>query len=357
MANGRGKGMAPLLCIVCVLFLNASGCHAPQIVDAPTELTKVAHPDYTIGPPDILLIDAANLIPRPPYKVAALDGLLLRVTVTAPKEGQKPNELLPGQPIDGLYRVEVGGEVNLGFDFGSVNLAGKTIPESKDAIEKHLKERFKGFSVLVALVESRALQQIRGEHLVTQDGMVRLGIYGSVFVSGLTVEQAKAAIEAHLSHSLFEPAVSIDVVGYNSKVYYVIVDLGSAGKQVIRLPITGNETVLDALGQIKGLPPGTDASRIQVARRSPIGEDYTQVMPVDWQAIVHGGSTATNYQLMPGDRVLVNVDRWVALDQTIAKMISPFERLFGVALLGHTTVQAFANPLVNPTTTTTTTSR
>src|SRR5262245_13158478 len=185
------KLLTIMLLIPSTLCLVATGCHSvPIMVDAPTELRKVPHPEYTIAPPDVLVVDAANLIPKPPYRVAPLDGLLIRVNVTGAKD-QKFNELLPGQPIDGLYRVEVSGEVNLGFDYGSVPVGGKTIPEAKDAITKYLKQRFKvDFSVLVALVESRALQQIRGEHLVRQDGKITLGIYGSVFVTGFTIEEA-----------------------------------------------------------------------------------------------------------------------------------------------------------------------
>ena len=40
----------------------------------------------------------------------------------------------------------------------------------------------------VAVAESRALQQIRGEHLVRTDGTVGLGVYGSVQVDGGSYE-------------------------------------------------------------------------------------------------------------------------------------------------------------------------
>ncbi len=273
MANRDSRKTTTLLLLIPgVLCLLAAGCKCTMPTDVPTELNKIAAPDYTISPPDVLLIDAANLIPRPPYRIAPLDGLLIRVTVLAPKVDQKTNELLPNQPIDGLYRVEVSGDVNLGFDYGSVAIGGKTIPDAKKAIEDKLKQRFKvEFNVLVALVESRALQQIRGEHLVRQDGKVTLGIYGSVFVWGLTMEEAKQAIETKLSEFLFEPAVAVDVIGYNSKVYYLIFDQGTAGQLISRLPITGNETVLDAVSQGStrgatgnGLAAGSDTHRIWV---------------------------------------------------------------------------------------------
>src|ERR1043166_3224342 len=111
MVKGYSRKItAFLLFIPCTLSLLATGCRSIPISDAPTEMHQIAHPDYRISPPDILLVDAANLIPRPPHKIAPLDGLLVRITIPGVKADQKPNELIPGQPIDGLYRVEVSGD-------------------------------------------------------------------------------------------------------------------------------------------------------------------------------------------------------------------------------------------------------
>ena len=64
-----------------------------------------------------------------------------------------------------------------------------------------------------------------------------------------------------------------------------------------------------------------------------------QVLPVDIVAIMKGGSTATNYQLMPGDRVFIAQDPMIAFESLISKLTGPFERMFGFALLGSQTVQ------------------
>ena len=112
-----------------LLWLTAAGCKVVP-VDAPSEMSEVILPDYRIGAPDVLLIDAANLVPRPPYRIAPLDGLLIRVTILDPQKDQLPNQLLKGQPIDGLYRVDVAGELDLGFDYGSVLVAKLTWPSA-----------------------------------------------------------------------------------------------------------------------------------------------------------------------------------------------------------------------------------
>jgi hypothetical protein len=66
-------------------------------------------------------------------------------------------------------------------------------------------------------------------------------------------------------------------------------------------------------------------------------------MPVDWIAVSQRGDATTNYQLMPGDRVYVAEDKLVTTDNFLGKLISPIERVFGIALLGNSTVFSFKN--------------
>jgi len=281
-------------------------------------------PDYVIEPPDVLLIDAIRLVPQPPYRIEPLDALVINVT-----------ETLPDQPISGVYGVEPEGTVNLGFTYGLVPVAGLTLDEIQQDIEKRLSKRLKpGFQVTVALGQFRGMQQIRGEHLVRQDGKVVLGTYGAVRVAGLTVEEAKVVIEVYLSPLLLKPEISLDVAGYNSKVYYVITDGGGNGEQVVRLPITGQETVLDAISQVNGLSPVSSKLCIRLARPTPADAECTQVFPVDWIAITQRGATGTNYQILPGDRIYVQAHPLVTIDTTLARIISPVERVFGIILLG-----------------------
>jgi polysaccharide export outer membrane protein len=325
-----------LLCAAGLFCAANAGCcscrpcsHQPA--DAPRELAKYSLPAYIVEPPDILLIDTVRVVPVPPYHIDPLDALYVQASNT-----------LAGEPINGVYSVDPDGTVNLGISYGgSIRLVGMTIEEARDAIEKHLGKIIKDTKVLVSLAQSRAMQQIRGEHLVRPDGTIGLGVYGSVYVAGKTLDEAKAEIEAHLSQFLLKPEIALDVFAYNSKVYYIVVDGGGYGEQVARLPIYGNETVLDALSNINGLPSVSSQYHIWVAR--PGHDCADQVLPVDWPAIVKCGSSSTNYQLFPGDRIFVKADALIATDNWLAKAISPIERLFGVTLLGNVTVRSFRN--------------
>jgi hypothetical protein len=65
---------------------------------------------------------------------------------------------------------------------------------------------------------------------------------------------------------------------------------------------------------------------------------------VDIESIMKGGATATNYQILPGDRVFIAQDSWVAFDSIVGKVTAPFERMFGFAILGASTVRTYTVP-------------
>jgi len=334
---GMGRRL-PRALVWGVVLLGAlgGGCAGPRNAIAPHplphELSKVALPAYVIESPDVILIDAIRLVPKPPYRVEPLDLLGIEVV-----------EALPDRPIKGVFNVDADGTVNLGFDYGSVRLAGLTLEQARDAIALYLRRRLKpGFTVTVVVAESRALQLIRGPHLVQTDGTVNLGLYGSVFVDNMTIPDAKAALEAHLSQFLVSPEISVSVSGFNSKVFYLIFEGGGvSGDQILRVPMTGKTTVLDALAQLNGVPFQASTKRIKVVRPAPSDSCAEMQMPVDYNAIVKCGQTATNYQLFPGDRVYVSAAPLIKADAYLGRITAPFERAMGFSLLFTSVYNAF----------------
>ncbi len=311
--------------------LMLGGCAAPPAPPLPTphELALLQHPPYVIEPPDILLIDAIRVVPRPPYRIEPLDSIAIQV-FNLPAE----------EPISGLFQVSPEGTINLGFSYGMVSVAWRTLDEAKEAIERQLRQvRIRNPQVRVNLGQVGGVQLIRGEHLVRPDGTIGLGIYGNVSVWRMTIDQARAAIEQHLSQYFLEPQISLDVFSYNSKYYYVIADGAGYGQQILRFPITGKETVLDAVSQIYGLPLVSSKHKIWVARPDPVDFCKQTILPVDWVCLTEGGNPATNYQLLPNDRVYIQSQALITTNNALAKTFAPLERIFGITLLGSSTVQ------------------
>ena len=329
-----------LACLLLAAVAASTGCTAfmeprnpvpvtppgpPPSSPVPRELEKVTLPRYVIEPPDILLVEGVKLVPKSPHRLEALDVILIRVLGAFPE-----------QPIDDTYNIDADGTVNLGPTYGRVRIAGLTIEEAEEAIRDQLAKVLTDVEVSVSLIGTTGTQMITGQHLVAMDGRVNLGTYGSVYVAGMTLEEATTAIEQKLSEKLEAPEVFVDVLAYNSKVYYIITQGAGLGDDVARQPITGNETVIDAVAALGGISQ-VSSTRMWIARPAPNGSPCEQILPINWNDIAQGASTATNYQLMPGDRLFIAQDRLTNFNTVVNKLLNPFEKVFGFVSLGTST--------------------
>jgi polysaccharide export outer membrane protein len=205
--------------------------------------------------------------------------------------------------------------------------------------------------VLVEVLEALPGRPITGERLVRPDGKISLGFYGEVYVAGLTTDEIKEKIVLHLRKYLrdevlglfeldpetnkykkVEPrdvnTVFVDVTSYNSKYYYVQGDVAAPG----RLPITGNETVLDAINYAGGLIATAAPQNIRLVRPAPPGACCEQVLPVNLAGIISAGDPTTNYQLMPGDRIVVYRDPIIRTTIFIDRLAAPFQTVLNSML-------------------------
>jgi polysaccharide biosynthesis/export protein len=212
--------------------------------------------------------------------------------------------------------------------------------------------------LLVEVLESLPGRPISGERLVRPDGRVSLGFYGEVYVAGLTTPEVKEKIVLHLRKYINDEIlglvdidengeykrdakgevifkdpketdrVFVDVTAYNSKNYYILGDVLIPG----RLPITGNECVLDALEYAGGLLPTAAPQNIRLVRPAPPGACCEQTLPVNLAAITNGGDPTTNYQLMPGDRIVVHRDPIVRFTVFLDRIVAPYQAVIGSGL-------------------------
>ena len=322
-------------------IVGLAGCHAvdfydsslqrpvPPAFEPARELSMVSLPAYKVEPPDILMIEMLKMVPVPPYRIDVYDVLQIRAIGT-----------LLDQPIDGFFLVEGEGIVSLGPAYGTVRVAGMTIQEATDAITKKLSDVLSKPDVSVQLAKTAGTAPVTGEYLVGPDGTINLRQYGTLHVAGRTVTEIRVELNKYLSRFFDSPDASVDVRQFNSKVFYVITEGAGMGDNIRRVPITGNDTVMDALSAVNGLSQ-VSSMTIWVARPAPGGFGCQQILPVDYQAITKGASAATNYQIMPGDRVFVAGDDMIATNTWLGKMTGPFERLLGIASLGTSSARSW----------------
>lgn len=292
------------------MVLTALGCmHGDRDLGGHLGHHRDNGPTIAVPPPGTVPVELAKIV-LPPYVIEAPDQLLIEVFQRA------------------------------------------TVPD-KDAVDKGVPAKDgkdkDGKELTREETQRLPIQAISGQFQVRPDGTVGLGFWGSAPVAGLTLEQAADSIRAQVVRN---PALTkfgtkpenifviVDVLAYNSKRYYVITDGGghSAGEQMVSFPITGSETVMDAISNVGGLSDVSSRRNIWVARRTPHPGQPWQILPVDWVGMTQHGITCTNYQVMPGDRIYIKAQKLVSVDRTLARIISPVERMFGITLLGTSTI-------------------
>src|SRR4029077_14813561 len=97
-------------------------------------------PDYRVEPPDVLLVEIAHNVRSPNDPIKTGEDLTIRADLPAETTGaaSNPNQTAAGLTgltdyhlINGFYRVQADGTVDLGPIFGSVRVAGLSLDAAR----------------------------------------------------------------------------------------------------------------------------------------------------------------------------------------------------------------------------------
>ncbi len=143
-----------------------------------------------------------------------------------------------------------------------------------------------------------------GDQKIQVDGSVDLGEFGRIRVTGMTVEAVEAAVEDQIGLTGITTQMNVRLIESNAQEVYVLGEVGSPAAY----SIDGHEHVLDAILRAGGLTSKASACDIILVRpTSP--EACRVVLPVCYRQITQLGDVTTNYQLQPGDRIVVGSRR------------------------------------------------
>jgi polysaccharide export outer membrane protein len=146
-----------------------------------------------------------------------------------------------------------------------------------------------------------------GTVVVQADGYIDLGFAGDAYVYGLTLAEAEERVALQFNDQARQDGnppsrpyrVSVRLANGQSKYYYVLGTVSNPG----RYKANANDTVLDGILQA-GLKSNSLPEKAYLVRPHPLGRP-DQVFKIDWFGIKDRGDTLTNYQLFPGDRIVV----------------------------------------------------
>lgn len=176
-------------------------------------------------------------------------------------------------------------------------------------------EPIKTSDVLQVKLPDGSTASVTQTFLVAPDGTIEVSGRGKVQVAGKTLQQAQEAIQAAAAVSdAAEQAIELAM----SECYLVTVDTNGL-KQLKRVPIKGQLRVSDVLAHMKA-----SDKIIWVVRPDPSRYLTEQTLPVDWESVSRDPHSRTNYELRPGDWLMV-------ADEPARGMARVFDAFTGMA--------------------------
>lgn len=159
--------------------------------------------------------------------------------------------------------------------------------------------------------------EFSGDFPINQEGKIQFRFVGDVDVNGLTKKEVEAKITGLISKYVSNPEVSVTILEYRSKYYFVIGEVGRPGKIYMRSETT---TVRDAIIEA-GLPTIAAAMRkcvlITPDKKKP------RKKSVDIYAVLYGGNLKKNLEMRSGDTLYVPSTVMAKVFRTIAPITQP----------------------------------
>lgn len=161
---------------------------------------------------------------------------------------------------------------------------------------------------------------------IRPDGMVSFEMLGEVQAAGKTPVELAAAIKekaAKLYMLVGEDPIEVRIIGYKSKVYYVLGQVYQPGRKVF----SGRDSVISALADAQ---PNSMAwlGRIQVIRPSEDASVKPKVFEVNFDRMSAHGELYKDVLLQEGDIIYVPPTILSAIAMKIEEVIRPIARAF-----------------------------
>lgn len=151
---------------------------------------------------------------------------------------------------------------------------------------------------------------------IRPDGFITLYLLGDIFVAGKTPTQLSSEIEEKILKYYQDATIQIEVVGFNSKFYYLAGEI-SMGPQ----SYSGRETVLDAV--MRGGIARTAWPEHLVVLRPNEEEQLVRRMTINFLDMIEKGDLRYNAVIEEGDILFMPINPLAAVGVAIQNLLSP----------------------------------
>jgi len=162
--------------------------------------------------------------------------------------------------------------------------------------------------------------EVSNQYVINGEGKIQYGFVGDLPAVGLTKKQFKDLLVQHLSTYIVSPDVTVTIVGYNSKIVYVIGEVGTPGKIFMRGDtITVREALLQA-----GLPL-LSASTRRCRLITPTEDGKAGMKYVDVFKLLYEGDLREDLVMKPGDTLYIPATALAKAMRVISPVAQPIQ--------------------------------
>lgn len=169
-------------------------------------------------------------------------------------------------------------------------------------------------------VTVREQPEFSGQYVIGPDGNIQYAFVGDIQADGLTKDELKSAITEKLKKYIKVPEVSVTIVAYRSKFFYILGEVGRPGKY----PLVGDSiTLRDALVSA-GLPTRSAAlRRVYVIKPDETKPVYKKI---DIYELLYKGNLKNNVVITNGDLIVVPSTVPSEINRALSNLLSPISR-------------------------------
>src|SRR5262245_27617054 len=207
-----------------------------------------------------------------------------------------------------------------------ISTEGLILGEDAEVLASEISSEYTlGFQDVIEVTVLRH-DEVSGQYPINAEGAIQYGFVGDLKVAGMKKDEVKQVLTDKLSHYIINPEVTVTIIGYNSKIVYVVGEVGNPGKIAMR---GDTITVREALVQA-GLP--LLSGKLKSAKLiTPDDTGKADVRGVNVHKLLYQGDLRENLVMVPGDTLYIPPTFLAKTMRVIQPVAAPLNTAGGAA--------------------------
>lgn len=160
------------------------------------------------------------------------------------------------------------------------------------------------------------------------DGRISFDLIGSLYVENKTSDEIDALLTQRLSEYIIDVEVTVVIASYEARRVFVLGEVGSPGKYLIKK----NMTIIDAIAEAGSPTKKASMAKVKLFRSNSSAQNL-QLVKVNLKKLLENGALDQNLALHDGDVILVPPDRLSKWGYALEKVLRPLQPLIYIGVI------------------------